>query len=223
MTRALPQVQPGEGDCWNHIGVWGNHTCPKLAEVTHCHNCPVFSAAGRRFLDAPSPAGYIDEWTARLATPETDAATDETSVLAFRLREEWLALSVSAMVEVTTPRPVHRIPHRGGLLAGLVNIRGELHLCAKLDQLLGLDAADPESDSKLTRLLVVRRDADAWVFAADEVDRVRRIAAAEVTSSPPTVARAAARLTRGVVRVADRSVGLIDETRLFLALRERIR
>src|SRR5436190_12570637 len=131
---ALPVI--AVDDCWNRIGVRGDRSCPELARVVHCHNCHVFAAAGRRFLDAPSPEGYLDEWTTRLADPIEPAGADVHGVLIFRLGDEWLALPVEVLVEVTTPRPVHRVPHRGGLLAGLVNIRGELHLCARVDQVL---------------------------------------------------------------------------------------
>ena len=62
-------VLPLVAYCWNRIGVRGDRSCPELAKHTHCRNCPVFAAAGRRFLDAPSPAGYLDEWTDRLAAP----------------------------------------------------------------------------------------------------------------------------------------------------------
>src|SRR6478672_11465316 len=130
--NALPMA-----DCWNKIGVRGDRSCGELLKVTHCHNCPVFAAAGRRFLDAPSPPGYLDEWTDRLAAGESDESANELSLLVFRLGDEWLALPVSVLVEVTRPRTPHRIPHRGGLLSGVVNIRGELHLCVRLDTLLG--------------------------------------------------------------------------------------
>src|SRR4051812_32697640 len=62
-------VLNAEAPCWHRIGVWGDRSCPELAKVTHCHNCPVFAAAGRRFLDGPSPPDYLDEWTERLARP----------------------------------------------------------------------------------------------------------------------------------------------------------
>ncbi|MCI0658189.1 MAG: chemotaxis protein CheW, partial [Acidobacteria bacterium] len=133
---ALPVNAPA--DCWNRIGVRGDHSCPELLKVVHCHNCPVFAAAGRRFLDAPSPTGYLEEWTERLISPIEETATDLQSVLIFRLGEEWLALRVQVLLEVTIPRPVHRIPHRTELLAGLVNIRGELYLCVRLVDVLGI-------------------------------------------------------------------------------------
>src|SRR3954447_825393 len=128
-------------DCWNTIGVRGDRSCPELVQYVHCQNCPVFAAAGRRFLDAPSPPGYLDEWTERLAAPADAAAGDVESVLLFRLGDEWLALPVRALAEVTTPRPIHRVPFRGGLIAGLVTIRGELALCVHLTRLLGIDPA----------------------------------------------------------------------------------
>lgn len=235
-------VQPGEGDCWNQIGVWGDRNCPRLAEVVHCQNCPVFSAAGRRFLDAPSPQGYLEEWTERLASAIELPSSDLLSVVILRLGDEWLALPVSILVEITPIRPVHRVPHRGGLLAGIVNIRGELHLCVRLGDLLGLEPttgplgqapptvapvspadADPSRRSSGGRFVVVRQGSEGWVFPVDEVDQVRRFPLNELRPTPATVSRALGRLTRGVFAWEDRRIGLIDESRLFDSVRARIR
>jgi chemotaxis-related protein WspD len=225
--QALAVTAPA--DCWNHIGVRGDRSCPELLKVVHCHNCPVFAAAGRRFLDAPSPAGYLEEWTDRLVAPIEEMAADLQSVLIFRLLEEWLALPVQVLLEVTSPRPVRRVPHRAGLLAGLVNIRGELQLCVRLDQLLGIgpqaerdpQAARPESRSP--RLVFVQREGDRWVFPVDEVDQVYRFSAGELAGTPATLARSAARLTRSVFVWRERPVGYLDDARLFQALRARVR
>jgi chemotaxis-related protein WspD len=219
MSAALPLVAAER--CWQQIGVWGDHTCPELAAVTHCHNCPVFAAAGRQFLDAPAPPEYLAEWTARLTEPEDDEAAEQLSVLVFRLGDEWLALPVGVLVEVTRPQRPHRVPHRGGILAGVVNIRGELHLCVRLDLLLGI--APREEAEKNQRLIVIRRDADGWAFAADEVDQVRRLPVRDLSAPAPTLARAAAKITRGILDSAGRSVGVLDEVRLFQAIRERLR
>jgi chemotaxis-related protein WspD len=256
VTR-LPTVAP-QGDCWNRIGVRGDRSCPELAQYVHCQNCPVFAAAGRRFLDAPTPPGYLDEWAERLAAPAEEAAADLEGALVFRLADEWLALSVHALVEVTPPRPVHRVPHRGGLLAGLVNIRGELCLCVHLAKLLGVEPRSPGPNGPAAlppsrngpralgladgagdrapaaaetarqavtpaRLLVVRRDEERWVFPVDAVEKVVRVPRAEVARPPATVGRAAAHLARGVFSWRGRLVGLLDDARLFEALRGRLR
>lgn len=221
MSSALPVV--ALDTCWNRIGVRGDRSCPELSLVTHCHNCPVFATAGRRFLDAPSSPDYIDEWTARLATADDDTTKEEFSVLVFRIGEEWFALPVGVLVEVTRPRPPHRIPHRGGLLAGVVNIRGELHLCVRFDLLLGIGQSENHARNDNPRLIVIRHQSEGWAFAADEVDQVHRIASHIVIPAAPTLTRAAAKLTRGVFTTGQRSVGFLDETRLFQSIQERIR
>jgi len=233
----LPTAAP-PSDCWNTIGIHGDSTCPELSQVVHCHNCPVFAAAGRRFLDAPSPPGYLEEWTERLAAPAEEVAADREGALVFRLADEWLALPVRVLVEVTTSRPVHRVPHRAGLLAGLVNIRGELYLCAHLGKLLGAErqaaappAAEPSRNGRrgpaevpaTDRLLVIRRDADRWVFRVDAVEKVVRVARDGIGPPPATVGRSAAHLSRGVFAWDGRTVGLLDDERLFEALRARLR
>jgi chemotaxis-related protein WspD len=229
VTLPLATVD-GQADCWRRIGVWGDRSCPELVKVVHCHNCPVFAAAGRRFLDAPSPEAYREEWTERLAAPIEEAAADLQSALIFRLGEEWLALRAQVLVEVTTPRPVRRVPHRAGPLAGLVNIRGELHLCVRLDQVLGLtpdgkEAPDEKDQAGSTagRLILARRDGDLWAFPVDEVDQVYRFSAGDLTGAPATLARAAARLTQAVFVWRGRSIGYLDDARLFEVLRGRAR
>jgi chemotaxis-related protein WspD len=233
----LPTAAPPK-DCWNTIGVRGDRSCPELAQVVHCHNCPVFAAAGRRFLDAPSPPGYLDEWTERLAAPVAEIAGDGESALVFSLADERLALPVGVLIEVTTPRPIHRVPHRGGLLAGLVNIRGELYLCAHLGKLLGAErktvpagGSEPSRNGDrrpgpamaADRLLVTRRNADRWVFRVDAIEKVVRVARDAIGPPPATVGRATAHLSRGVFAWEGRTVGLLDDERLFEALRARLR
>lgn len=221
---SLPTVISEQVDCWNKIGVRGDHSCPELLKVVHCQNCPIFAQAGQQFLNAPSPPGYLEEWSQRLADPIEEEATDLQSVLIFRLGNEWLALPIGVLVEVTAPLPVHRIPHRGGLLAGLVNIRGELYLCVRLAAMLGImTSSDANSvQPSRPRLLVVRRDTDRWVFPVDEVDQAQRFPTRDLKPVPATVARSAMHLTRGVFHFQGRSIGYFDDARLFQALRTRV-
>jgi chemotaxis-related protein WspD len=230
-VTTLPVVAPAQIDCWNRIGIHGDRSCPELAQVVRCRNCPVFAAAGRRFLDAPSPEGYLAEWTQRLAAPVEEADRELESLLVFRIADEWLALPVQVLVEVTGPRPVHRIPFRGGPLAGLVNIRGELYLCVKLGELLGIGRAPPQDRAAgnplpargQPRLLVVEREGERWVLSADEVDQVLRLPRGELGPVPATVGRAVGHLTRGVFHRQQKAVGLLDAALLFSTLRAKIR
>ena len=223
-------------ECWRVIGVTGDRSCPELERFVHCRNCPVLAEAARRFFDRPAPPGYLDAWRTILEEPEEVLEADGTSLLVFRLASEWLALPATMLVEVTPVRRIHSVPHRAGTpLAGLVNIRGELQLCLSLHALLGLPggprpppaagAAGPDTDSDaVPRLLVVERTgpraAERWVLGADEVAGVQRVPRSVLRPVPATVGQAAARCSIALFAWRDRDVAVLDEERLFAALRQ---
>ncbi len=210
--------------CWRAIGVSGDGSCPELREHVHCRNCPVFMRAGRELLERAAPSGYREEWT-RFLSQVKPAAPSERSLLVFRLAQEWLAIETGLCVEVAEWRAPHRIAHRPAqLLAGMVNIRGELSLCVSLHGVLGIA---PDARVERRRLIVVARAGVSWVFSADEVSGVVRFAEAEVENTPMSVAEGAAPLTGRVYRwrvegAPERRVGLIDADALFSALRGSI-
>ena len=216
-------------NCWRHIGVSGDRSCPELATFIHCRNCPVLTSAARRFFDRPAPAGYLDSWREILEQPEVARDADARSVLVFRLGDEWLALPTAVLAEVTSPRQLHRVPHRSGAeLAGIVNIRGQLQVCMLLEGLLGLPAATvgiPVAAST-ARLIVVERvgdrGAERWVFRVDEVARVHRVPGQSLRDVPATVSGAGTGATTSLFSWHDRTVGLLDVSRLLDGLHGRI-
>jgi chemotaxis-related protein WspD len=225
---------PGEGDCWNGIGVSGDGSCPELRAFIHCRNCPVFAAAARTFFDRPAPEGYLTDWSRWLAgcdgldqrqgeeaedKKEGDAQAEGAgaSVLIFGLGAEWLAFRTQAIAEVTTPRPVHRVPHRSNqIFAGLVNLRGQVQLCVSLHGLLGVDVPAPPA-----RLVVLhdRDRAETWAFGADLVLGVQRVPRSQWRGVPGTLINPAVGFSQAVLSWNGRSVGLLDEQRVFAALR----
>ena len=224
--------EPGIGDCWNRIGIGGDRTCPELERFVHCRNCPVFTAAARTFFDRPAPEGYLADWARWLATTTADNARgsvtrdghemivaegESTSVLIFRLGAEWLAFRASTVAFVTTPRPIHRVPGRSNhVLAGLVNLEGQVQLCVSLHGLLGITPSGPT-----TRLVVLRdrEQAETWVFSADQVLNVQRVPRSQWRSPPTTLANPDVGFSEAIVSWNDRSIGLLDERRIFTALR----
>ena len=210
-------------ECWSRIGVAGDRSCPELETFIHCRNCPVLAEAARTFFDRPAPDGYVESWSAILDEPPVAATPDATSVLIFRLGDEWFALPTSVLVEVTILRPLHSVPHRtGGVLAGIVNVRGQLQLCISLSSLLALEARTvdrPDDDIGLTgtagRLLVVEWNACRWVFAVDQVAGVHSVPRAAMRSVPSTVSQASHRATQALFDWQNESVGLLDEARLI--------
>jgi chemotaxis-related protein WspD len=201
--------------------------------VIHCRNCHVYAAAARTFFDRAAPEGYLADWSRWLAGSaasdtraekhgEGDDGTrgsdgETISVLIFRLGPEWLAFRTQTVAEVTTPRPVHRIPHRSNqVLVGLVNLQGQVQLCVSLRGLLGV-----EGNGASTWLVVVRDQdrAETWAFEADEVLGVHRISRSQLRGVPSTLVNPAVGFSQAVLSWNERSVGLLDEHRVFAALR----
>ena len=194
----------------------------------------MFAAAARTFFDRPAPEGYLAEWSRWLAgsvaldhaaskqerlmpVPGTTMAS-AVSVLIFRLGVEWLAFRTQAVAEVTTPRPVHRIPHRSNqVLWDWSTSKARFNFVSRCRGLLGVE----EHRRSSTRLVVLRdRDrAEIWAFEADEVLGVHRVPRSQLRGVPSTLVNPAVGFSQAVLSWNERSIGLLDEQRVFAALR----
>jgi chemotaxis-related protein WspD len=218
LVRAAPLPR---ADCWNQIGVQGDRSCPELREHIHCRNCPVYAAAARAVLERELPDGYGRGGQERFAQSEVEAATQHPSWFIFRLGAEWLAMPTAAVDEVTRVSPVHSLPHRrGGALLGLVNVRGELVVCASLVWVLGAEARTDEAAARpaRARLLVLRRGSARFAFPVDEVHGAERVPERLLVAPPATVGKGSGIFTRHVLPWNARSVGCLDADALFHAL-----
>lgn len=230
-TKELPLENGSIDACWSRIGVQGDRSCPRLPEAVHCRNCPVFSAAGQLLFEREAPPEYVEEWTRQLAGRDEETIADARSLLVFRIGPEWLALDARRVVEVVSPRRIHRVPHRTDrLLLGLANIRGELQLCIALRELLGIDAARAEvtpdagaPGGTKQRLLVAELDQNRWVFPVDEVEGVHRIPASAMETLPHTVERSPKFYTQALFFHETKRVGVLSESRLSQALERTVR
>jgi chemotaxis-related protein WspD len=179
------------------------------------------SAAGR-LLDRHLPEGYLAGTTEVVSTDRRTADTGTESILIFRIGLEWLALPTRIFQEVTEPGGIHRLPHRGNILRGLVNVRGELLLCVALDVMLGLEKSPegigPKDETTTRRLLVCNRKGSLLAFLVSEVHGVHQFHPRDLKEVPATLAKAAANFTIGVLHWKEGTVGCLDDELLFYAL-----
>jgi chemotaxis-related protein WspD len=185
----------------------------------------VYARAAGTFFDRAAPPGYLDEWATALSSDHDGGeAGQAVGVLVFRLLEEWLAFDTKVIHEVTSLRPVHRIPHRsGGCISGLVNLRGQLYLCASLHGLLGVEPQSGDARPATARMLVVRLKTELWVFPAEEVVGVHHIPRDRLRAVPSTLANPAVGFSQAVFAWNDHTVGYLDAERVFSSLRSLAR
>ncbi len=224
------------GDCWNEIGVFGDSTCPELKQFYHCTHCPKYSDGARKLLEQEPPPDYIFEWTAVLAREKETPRTTTFSALLFRSGESWLALPTKIFCEVVELRRVHRIPHRSNsVLRGLVNIRGTLHLCVQLQNLLKLTTgaingaptvpnevgarfiAPVQPGTAYPRMVVVEKDGNAWAFAVDEILSLQHFAPEEIIPLPDPE-----KTSRGIVEWDGKTFDVLDENLFFQRLEQSL-
>ncbi len=224
---AVPDVddQRLSGECRNAVGIWGDRTCELLLEHVHCRNCPVYARTGRSLLDRTlDEVGEMEH--VALRTGGDDPATTTQSYLLFRLQAEWCAFPTTFAREVVEPGVPHRVPHRNDpRFLGLVNVRGELILCADLANLLqsgekkNSAGADPDG-AKWARMIITDRESQAWAFPVDEIGGVRRVARSAIGEAPATVAHASPSFTTGIFDSSLGAVALLDDERIIYALRD---
>lgn len=177
-----------------------------------------------RLLDREVPEVALQESTAHVAARKNVFELGTKSVIMFRLGTEWLALPTDVLQEISERSLVRRLPdHRGGILSGLVNVRGELLLCIALAVILGLDEskAEPqvEKSTAAERLMICKRGDARLAFQVSEVHGLHRYHPRDMRRAPATLAKSATGVyTLGVVAWKDRIVGCLDDELLFYTL-----
>lgn len=182
-------------------------------------------AAMLRLLDREPPEGYLADWQSRLRDAEDDHERETRGVLIFRLFDEWLAIEASTVQEITADSTIHRIPQRTNeVLRGLVNVRGELQLCVSLHALLHLENTGGEqvlSRRVHPRMIVFKGPDGAFVFPADEAYGVHALETCQIEDAPVTVSKAMATFTRGLFKLREQKVALLDHELIFHSLKTK--
>ncbi|TFW34999.1 chemotaxis protein CheW [Massilia horti] len=215
MTMPLHLLQE---DCWSHIGVSGDRSCPELERHVHCRNCPTYVLAAERSLQRPVEPGYRAEWADRLRVSQETEEIRDASALVFRVGPEWLALPTPVVHSVAPLAPVHRIPHRTArALLGIVNIGGRLAPAVSLAELLGIDerqTPDIRGRHQFARLLVVEAHGQTFALPVAELHGVERYCFDALLSPAASVERREADYFRGVLPLPSMPAGLLDADRL---------
>ena len=175
--------------------------------------------AAARLLDRVPPEAYLDAWSHALRDPlERDERAARFSAGIVRLGDELFALPTESVVEVHPLATIRSVPGRSGeVFRGLVSLRGEIHLCASLHALFGLEEGDGGAGGE-QRLLVVRGDGERWALIVDAVLDFERFDPDAIRTSQVTVSKSAVHFTDGVVQTPRGPAARVDPTRLFEGL-----
>lgn len=228
LATAGSQLDRSGKPCWKEIGIWGDGHCEALRQHIHCHNCPIFSVAAGELLDREMPLRYREHWADHFGQKKAEVALSTLSVLAFRIASESFAIPMKVLQEVSERKVVRSIPHRRqGVVIGVVNVRGQLVICVSLGNALGLTPSAVAGNgadglAARQRVLIADHGGDRFGIPVDEIHGILRIHPGDLQDLPATSGHNPTRCVAGLLTWHGKSIGLLDEHRLFDLLNQSL-
>jgi purine-binding chemotaxis protein CheW len=131
----------------------------------------------------------------------------ERQFCTFHLGNLFLGIEVLLVQEVIRAQAMTRVPLAARAVRGLINLRGQIVTAIDLRERLGLP---PLEGDRAPMNVVVRTDEGAVSLLVDEIGDVLEVAEADYEDPPGTLDPAARELIRGVYKLSDRLLLVLD-------------
>ena len=145
---------------------------------------------------------------------KTDAAVElagqpaaEEHVVVFRLAEEFYALDIQTVQEIVRMQAITSIPGSDASVEGITNLRGRVVPVIDLRKRCGINAGAYTAE---TRIVVVSGTGGMTGLIVDAVSEVMRIPGEQVDLPSAIVSAPRNTYLRGVAKLGDRLVSLMD-------------
>jgi len=136
------------------------------------------------------------------------------SYCTFDLGEQRFGIEVGAVREIVRDQAMTRVPLAPAAVTGLVNLRGRIVSAVDLRRCLGLEGAP---SGRAGTLVVLRESLGDVSFIVDEIRDVCDVDPESFESRPPTVKGIGHELIRGVHKLSDRLLLVLDIARTLEA------
>lgn len=176
----------------------GSRTLPEDDAVSNFEG--FFVSGDERIQLATSHVGDVFDGRA-------SGARDAVELLAFWIGEEEYAVDIVEIQEIIKVPAVTQVPRCPAAVIGIISLRGTIVPVLDLRMVLRLGRA-PESSA--CRILVMRADGDPIGLLVDRVTSVVRLRQDWVEAVPRTMQHGATEFLRGVGRIEDRLLILLD-------------
>lgn len=144
------------------------------------------------------------------AVPKADAGPASSQFSTFFLADLFLGVDVLRVQEVLRYQHMTRVPQAPGEVEGLINLRGQIVTAIDMRRRLQL----PErAGGQMPMNMVVRTEEGAVSLLVDEIGDVLDVDAATYERPPENLAPAARELVRGVYKLKDRLLLVLDAER----------
>jgi purine-binding chemotaxis protein CheW len=136
----------------------------------------------------------------------------ELQIVICELSDEHYGLDIAKVLEIIRHQPITPVPRSPIFVKGVINLRGRIIPVVDLRERFGMPAADP---TKETRIVVTESGATRVGLIVDSVSEVLLLPEATVEATPEVAAGEDAEYLRGIAKIGDRLVLLLELDGLF--------
>jgi purine-binding chemotaxis protein CheW len=133
-------------------------------------------------------------------------------LISFEVGEEEYGLEILRVKEVIRIREITRLPRAPRFVKGIINLRGDVIPIIDLRDRFGLEHREY---SAMTRVIVVDVEGRLVGMVVDAASQVVRIPADQIEPPPPIVGGLSAEYIKGVGKLEDRLVILLNIDRIL--------
>ena len=144
-----------------------------------------------------------------------DALTTANEILqlvTFNLDNEEYAVAILKVQEIIRMKEITRVPNSPAEVEGVINLRGKV--IPVVDLRKKFDLAGKENDEQ-SRIMIMDIQGITMGLVVDSVSEVLRIPSSTVEPTPPMASNISAEFIKGIAKLEDRLIILLDMDRLL--------
>ncbi len=138
--------------------------------------------------------------------------SEEVQLVVFRLGNEEYGVEITQVREIIKMKEITRIPNAPDFVEGVINLRGQITTVTDLRKRLRTNGS---STNDQTRIIIVELENSTIGMIVDSVSEVLRLAKNEIDSTPEIVSNLETKYIRGVGKLKDRLLILLDLNRIL--------
>ncbi|NLL05698.1 MAG: chemotaxis protein CheW [Clostridiaceae bacterium] len=126
----------------------------------------------------------------------------------FKLDDERFAVEIERVLEIIHTQSVFKVPNSPPYIDGLINLRGKVYTLFNLRKKFELPSN--EANTKESKVLIVNIDSNYIGMSVDAVNEIIQIEDSSIEETPPTLASNAKNYIKGVAKVNENLVLLLN-------------
>lgn len=157
------------------------------------------------------------KWTTMTTDSKSEISRDSVQLIVFSVGNEEYGLEIEKIQEVIRLKTIKKLPRTPEFILGVMNLRGKIIPIVGLREKFNLD---PIEQNEFTRIIVVNQNQKLIGMVVDEVNRVVNVPVENIEGNPDMVNDKTRSLVRGVAKLEDAVIILVELDYLLYALEE---